>query len=201
VSLILDALRKLERDRGQPEPSVVVVGHVPWRDTFESRRPLVLAGSLLAVALVVATAVWLARRTAPEKASAGSSLTAERPALPTPAPVTSAAAAPTQAARPLAADAERAPAAHRLDLPEGSSSPAASRAPEAPVPDAEPASRPSAGDRLQLMAISERDGQPVAIISDHLVHVGDSFDGVTVLRIGTTEVEVEDRGRRRVLKF
>jgi hypothetical protein len=51
------------------------------------------------------------------------------------------------------------------------------------------------------MAISERDGQPVAIISDRLVREGDSFDGVKVLRIGTTEVEVDDRGQRRVLKF
>jgi hypothetical protein len=57
-----------------------------------------------------------------------------------------------------------------------------------------------AGD-LQLMAISQRDGQPIAIIGDRLVHEGDSFDGFKVLRIGESEVELEVRGRRRVLRF
>ena len=51
------------------------------------------------------------------------------------------------------------------------------------------------------MAISQRDGQPIAIINDHLVRQGDSFGDVKVLRIGEAEVEVEVRGHRRVLRF
>jgi hypothetical protein len=54
---------------------------------------------------------------------------------------------------------------------------------------------------LRLQAIAERDGHPVALINDRLVREGDSFDGVTVLRIGVAEVEIEVRGQRRVLRF
>jgi hypothetical protein len=72
------------------------------------------------------------------------------------------------------------------------------------VPPAAPALReaaPPAGDELRLNAISERDGRPMALINDRLVFEGDSFDGVKILRIGGAEVEVEVRGRRRVLRF
>jgi hypothetical protein len=41
----------------------------------------------------------------------------------------------------------------------------------------------------------------VALINDRLLFEGDSFDGVKVLRIGQAEVEVEVRGKRRVLTF
>jgi hypothetical protein len=70
-------------------------------------------------------------------------------------------------------------------------------APAEPPPSA---SAPAAGD-LRLNAISQRDGRPVALINDRLVFEGDGFDGVKVLRIGEAEVEVEVRGRRRVLRF
>ena len=53
----------------------------------------------------------------------------------------------------------------------------------APPPRSEP----------QLNAISQQDGQPVAVIDGRLVREGDSVDGVRVLRIGETEVEVEVR--------
>jgi hypothetical protein len=56
-------------------------------------------------------------------------------------------------------------------------------------------------DELRLNAISQRDGRPVALINDRLVFEGDAFDGVKILRIGEAEVEVEERGRRRVLRF
>jgi hypothetical protein len=52
-----------------------------------------------------------------------------------------------------------------------------------------------------LQAISQRDGQPVALLSDRLVREGDSFDGIRVLRIGDEEVEVEVDGERRVIRF
>jgi len=54
---------------------------------------------------------------------------------------------------------------------------------------------------LRLAAISERDGQPVALVNDRLVREGDSFDGVLIVRIGEAEVEVEFRGVRHVLRF
>ena len=57
-----------------------------------------------------------------------------------------------------------------------------------------PRPTPSKAGELRLNAISERDGQPVAIVNDRLVREGDSFDGVRVLRIGEAEVEVEVGG-------
>jgi hypothetical protein len=41
----------------------------------------------------------------------------------------------------------------------------------------------------------------VALINDRLVFEGDGFDDVKVLRIGETEVEVEVRGVKRILRF
>jgi hypothetical protein len=77
---------------------------------------------------------------------------------------------------------------------EAASAPAASAEPEAARPAA-----PAGG--LRLTAISQRDGRPVALINDRLVFEGDSFDGITVIRIGDAEVEVEVKGRRSVLRF
>jgi hypothetical protein len=61
------------------------------------------------------------------------------------------------------------------------------------------AATPDPGPRLQ--AISERDGQPIAIINDHLVRVGDEVDGIRVIAIRVDEVDVEVRGRRTTLRF
>jgi hypothetical protein len=80
------------------------------------------------------------------------------------------------------------PATERLSV-----APAAAGTGEAP-----PAAQPG---ELRLTAISRRDGRPVALINDRLVFEGDSFEGVRILRIGETEVEVEVRGERRVLRF
>lgn len=70
--------------------------------------------------------------------------------------------------------------------------------PSAPVKPRATA-QPEAG--LQLQAIGERDGRPVAVISSRLVREGDHYDGVTIVRIGADEVEVEVQGRRRTLRF
>jgi hypothetical protein len=205
VSLILDALRKLERDRDRADPGVVVVGPVRWHGVEGSRRVPFLAGAIVAVCVLAGAALLLARRS-PSPASPASTATATdalgsaEPAAPAgrpaPAPANAAPAAP--ASRPALGPA---PASRRLAVPETTvpGSPAGPLTATAEEPRVGPA--PATPERLQLMAISERDGQPVAIISDHLVREGDSFDGVKVLRIGATEVEVDDRGRRRVLKF
>jgi hypothetical protein len=59
--------------------------------------------------------------------------------------------------------------------------------------------QPEAG--LQLQAIGERDGRPVAVIGGRLVREGDHYDGVTIVRIGADEVEIEVQGQRRTLRF
>jgi hypothetical protein len=94
------------------------------------------------------------------------------------------------------------PPPRRLEVPtHASPEPATGAAPgaeDAPPPAGEPRTPP---DDIRLSAISEKDGRPVALINDHLVFEGDSVDGVKILRIGEAEVEVEVRGRRRVLRF
>jgi hypothetical protein len=80
--------------------------------------------------------------------------------------------------------------------------PSRSEAEAGPAQAESPArSRSSTDTPLQLQAITEQDGHPVAMVNGRLVKEGDSFDGVKILRIQPTEVEVEVQGRRRVLRF
>jgi len=203
MSLILDALRKLERDRDARAPGILVVGSVPWGETSRARRVALVGIAAAALALAVAVGWFLRPAAAPPGAEpqlpASVPTLAARPA-PTPAP---ASATPPrswapQAVLPSASTSE--PAAS--DVPQPSAEPAVERISVAPVaPDAQqpaPAPRP---DDLRLTAISRRDGRPVALINDRLVFEGDSFEGVRVIRIGEAEVEVEVRGERRVLRF
>jgi hypothetical protein len=227
VSLILDALRKLERERdpNQP-PGVLVVGSVPWGETSRRRRVAIAAGIAAVLALAV-LAGWMLR-----------------PALKAPAAATPSATPPVLESRPsssplassmpdlpnAAAPSEQPPPPIRLSKPPSSAamrgaqapsptpSPtdaASEPAPEAerqPVPTRESISvspgvegeaappAPPPGE-LRLNAVSRRDGRPVALINDRLVFEGDSFDGVRVIRIGEAEVEVEVKGQRQVLRF
>lgn len=182
MSLILDALKKLEREKDAREPNVLVVGSVAWGARGRSRRPLVVA--LLGTALVALVAFALWPRERPDRPA-----TAPSPAVPTPAPP-AVREAPSPKS-PAPSTAEPAPEPRLLSVPP--SGPAAAEAPP-------PAPAPAADD-LRLNAISQRDGKPVALINDRLVFEGDGFDGVKVLRIGEAEVEVEVRGRRQVLRF
>jgi hypothetical protein len=208
VSLILDALRKLERDKDRPDPSVVVVGSVPWQGVADSRRVPFAAGAIVAVCVLAGAALLLARRSpAPAPAAAPPPGATAPAALASPAyAAPGGPAAPARPLPPAVAPASRpalgpVPASRRLAVP-GTAAGGTAAAPLAAAADeARVAPGPATSERLQLMAISQRDGQPVAIISDRLVREGDSFDGVKVLRIGATEVEVDDRGQRRVLKF
>lgn len=202
MSLILDALKKLERDKRAREPNVLVVGSVPWGTRARSRLPLVVA--LLGAALaLVAFALWPRDRAA------------RPPATPSPAAIPSPPAPPTQGVSGVAPRATAAPTAVAAPVPRRQSVPSAESgavddrpAETTEGPDEAPATVPapprrgaSGTDELRLNAISQRDGRPVALINDRLVFEGDGFDDVKVLRIGETEVEVEVRGVRRILRF
>lgn len=53
-----------------------------------------------------------------------------------------------------------------------------------------------------LQAISERDGQPIAIINDQLVRAGDRLAGMRVMKIGTEAVEILlDSGAKDLVRF
>jgi len=216
MSLILDALRKLERDKQPRDPGVVVVGGVPWggRDPAHRGRSLVVGGLL--VAATVAGSAWLWSRAhvpAPSGAVRGpAGAPPEAAAAPPDAPATPAdtpdlapprteapaaivpSAGPAPAAR--APTTDEPPAARPVDLPVSGETAASAAEPARETAPSRPSPR-----RLVLTAISERDGRPVALLNDHLVHEGDSFDGVRVLRIRPTEVEVEVDGKTQVVGF
>ena len=193
MSLILDALKKLERERDSREPGVLVVGSVPWGESRRSRRPLAFASLALAA---LAFAGWWWWRPTPHPTV---SVPASAPTAPAPSPVVpSSPVAPAAAETRARTSSAPAPPARRLAVPT-LHEPARPPAPDEGAPAAA-VTRP-APDDLRLNAITRRDGRPVALINERLVFEGDSFDGVKILHIGEAEVEVEIRGRRRVLRF
>jgi hypothetical protein len=189
VSLVLEALKKLDREKGRDERGFVVMAAAPWPTRAARRWP---AWAALGVATAGAIVAVMALRTSapPPPPKAAPAVAAARPE---PAPAVE--AAPPAAARPTTAAPARATppreSAPRAAEP-ARAAVAASRAVVAAAP-------PDPGPRLQ--AISERDGQPIAIINDHLVRVGDEVDGMRVLAIRIDEVDVEVRGRRTTLHF
>jgi len=192
LSLILEALKKLDREKQAPDRGLLVVGPASWPSRRGGRATAAmsaLVGGVLAIAGMGAV-LWLYGKRSP---------TADAPppapaAAHTPAPVL---APPTSERPPVATG--RAPAT----APSPAGSPARASAPvpgELPPARAAKAASPAA-DRFQLQAISAQDGHPVAVLNDRLVREGDLFDGVRVVRIGADEVEIEVAGRRRLVKF
>lgn len=171
MSLILEALRKLERERPAPDRGVVVMTAA---GLLAERRPVpgwlwlaagVAAGLGMAVAIV-------ALRRYPDAGPPPHASTA-RPAASVALPV-----APSPSAWP-------------------SASPSATARPQLSTL---PAPSPSA-PALVLQAITIQDGRPVALINDRLLREGDEIAGLRVLRIGDAEVEVEANGVRTILRF
>lgn len=267
MSLILEALRKLDREKQTPERGLVVTGASDWA------RPEQRRGARLALVLVAGLALgagaWLWRgrtphapatpagdaapaghapggapepdsllltRRLPADASmpAGSGTTSAAPAaggtagdatlggeaglraprVPTgtahddarrgsPTPVASQPSGVALAETPGSGDAQP---ATRGDDTGTSGRPESAAADPARGPAATPApavaDQPAApGDEVVLQAVTERDGQPLAIVNGRLVREGDSFDGIRILRIHPSEIEVEVRGRRRTIGF
>jgi hypothetical protein len=194
MSLILDALRKLDRDRANPERGFAVLGAQAWRAEGGRRRSLAALGlGIAGVAVVTGAAAWLwvrpggrsgvlrdleaETRVPTDRAASPSSPRLESP--PSPAP---SAAARSEVAPPTPAGLPR-PAAE-----------ATPRARDEPRSEVSPR-------RFVLTAIGARDGVLVAVLDDRLVRVGDEFDGVRIVRIGAAEVELEVGGVRRIVGF
>lgn len=187
MSLIFEALRKLEREKQAPERGILVVGPSTWAGGGATRVRLglvaVVALGLVGLGVLIGT---LLRRPAPPAAA---------PA--TPAPGAAAAALGTAPIAP----AEAPPALGTAAAPPRPPV----RPAGAPTPGAAPTATPPppGGQHLTLQAVTEQDGIPVALINDRLLREGDAFDGVKVLRIapGEVEVEIEATGERRMLRF
>ena len=183
MSLILEALKKVERERATPEQrGVLVLGPAAWAP---SRSNLAWVLGMMAAAAVAGGAVYVLTR--------------------------SEASAVREMPRPEARGVQGpAPAgvADRTGVPPAATGwgpPAANVPPRTPPAAADPAQASSGavppGPVLLLHAISVQDGAPIAVVNERVVREGDSFDGVRILRIGAAEVEVEVAGTRRTLRF
>ena len=212
MSLILEALRKLEREKRSSEPGFLVLGPTSWPSATRGARGAVLA--LIVSLALLATALGVVAWRNASRATSENRLAA---AVPAPPPVADAPAAAAVAVTPVPTArgvVPLAPASPPLQIPVATPTPAsptvtAERAPTAhvsepaiPTASEMPAPSPAAPQpRFRLQAISVRDGKPVAVLNDRMVYEGESFDGVSVVRIGEAEVELEIDGRRVVVGF
>jgi len=190
MSLILEALRKLERDKPAPDRGVVVMtaAGLARDQRAPSSWAWLLAGVVAGLALAATAAVWLRPGAPPRPAPEAAAPVAS--ALPTQETVTGTRApqatlAPRRPPVPARASAAPAP-------PPPAAAPGA-----APEADAPRAIRPA----LVLQAITVQEGRPVALINDRVLRVGDEVEGVRIVRIGEDEVEVEANGVRTLLRF
>ena len=201
MSLILEALKKLEREKQTPDRGFLVMAQVPWAGEGRRGKLLLVGGAVVALVVVGLAVRWLvAGRSSP----APTAVATVPPGTLPPPPLQAAAPAEVVVPRPLryAPPPPRpAPAAPSAARP--AAAPATSKsevsAPPALQPSAAPA--PAGPAPLRLEAISQQDGVAVAVINGELVREGDHVSGALVVRIGTQEVELEIDGRRSVLRF
>jgi hypothetical protein len=195
VSLILEALKKLEREKQSPDRGgFLVLGPTSWPSAArEGRRVALVVAGLCG--LVAGALYWQSRErgAAPPSTAGTRSPASGAPAAPTTSPGAS-------TSRPQVL--ETMPDSVRVDepaiVPERAT---AGRRPASEASGPTPAPAASVAPRFQLQAVSRRDGRAVAVLNDRLVYEGDSFDGATVIRIGEAEIELEIAGRRVVLGF
>jgi hypothetical protein len=206
VSLILEALKKLEREKQAPDRGFLVMAQVPWAGEGRRGKALLMGGVLVAVVAVGLLARWLVRSPASPAAIEAAAAPSVAPAAPTIEPL------PTSPPLRTAGPAEVVPPPTRYVPPAPKAAfPASPRAAEptsvsprvVPPPPLAERAKPAAESpaALRLEAISEQDGVAVAVINGQLVREGDHIGGALVVRIGVQEVELEADGRRSVLKF
>ena len=172
MSLILEALKKVERERTAPEQrGFLVLGPAAWAPARSNAGWIV---GVIAAAALAGGAVYMLTR--PDAVPAPPVLAVAPPATEAMTPDSGSGAAAWQPPPMVPRARANAPAA----------------VPRTPV-----ASAPA----LVLHAISEQDGVPVAVINDQVVREGQSVGGVRVVRIGASEVEIEAGGVRRTLRF
>jgi len=209
VSLILEALKKLEREKAAPERGFLVVAQAPWAGGG-SRKAWLAAGGVLLVA-VLGVALWKLRAApTPPTPRAAASVPAPAPSATVLAPIPAAPVLqPAPSASP-AIEARRATpppeaASGRLVPPVAAAPRTPVSAPPALAPPATPAAAAPAAspapESFRLEAVSEQDGVAVAIINGELVHEGDHLNGALVVRISPQEVELDVNGQRRRLTF
>ncbi|MEO8362189.1 MAG: hypothetical protein ABI672_19335 [Vicinamibacteria bacterium] len=183
MSVVLDALRRVERPESQPGAVGVTVSSLRPERRRSNLRFLffgVIAGGLLVFVFGMrskdAGSQLIPAVTAPDRRTAEVAGRAEVKAWPKPVSPSS-----TSRLSPRTVTA----------VPRAATPSAAAHEVAQALPPA-----------FLLQAISERDGHPVAIINDVLVKEGDSMVGVRVLRIGAETVELLlANGKRAVVRF
>jgi MSHA biogenesis protein MshK len=222
VSLVLEALKKLDREKGRDERGFVVMAAAPWPARAAARWPM-WAALGVAAASMAAVLVLRADRPAPAPPAslvpaetavpAGTHAIAAPPPLPAVASVRT--TAPETADRPAAASrrslavtappaaaaAAAAPGSVLQPFPAPAVAADTAVAAATTVAPAAASTAPPAEPVLRLQAISARDGQPIAIVNGRLLRVGDEVDGARILAIRGTEVDVDVHGRRTTLRF
>ena len=202
MSLILEALRKLDRDKASPEarPTVVMMAPLPWGGTpAGSRRRVALVAAVAVFATIVVAAGFVVFFGLPGSTSPKPQATAVPAALSPPSPSSTTAADQERSQSASAADRQRT----EEDLPRAIELPP--RPPIAvapPVIEPSPTPQPSSPPpRFALSAIGERDGHPIAMINDQIVRVGDRIAGAEVTHIGPTSVDLLLDGQPIHLSF
>ena len=188
MSLILEALKKVERERATPEQrGFLVLGPTAWAP---SRSNLAWVLGMIAAAAVAGGAVYAA-----DAASGAAPCTRCRGRTSAP---------PQRSGRGTAADAP--PAARRRGRgpPPDSYAPAPAARRHRPRPRAPP--RPGRPRRRPVRRSSSTPSASRTASRSRWSTIAwcakaTRFDGVRILRIGAAEVEVEVAGARRTLRF
>jgi hypothetical protein len=195
MSLVLDALRRVEKSDGGPGSVGVSVG------SYRSRR-LSRASMLLPLLLGAGTAaafLYPFGRSSDKPAVNGSANQSQPPSSVVPpnvAPVAARSVSSPQLPTPEPPVASATIAANRTPRVESVSTTAkAKRSPAGSVAAAGP-------QTLVLQATSEREGRPIAMVSDQLVREGDTIGGARIVKIGAESIDVLfESGRREVVRF
>ena len=180
MSLILEALKKLEREKPGPERGVVVLASAARATGRASRPSHVVPVAAAVTVLLTGTVGWWALSRPPVAPATA--------VLPAPVMAAETAPPPIELTAPPAVGVSRSSSPRVLAPVDRPLAPAAT-----PAPVKLPA--------FVLSAIGSRDGHAVAVINDEVVQVGDLVKGARVVEIGTAHVEIEIDGERRRLVF
>ena len=225
MSLINDALKRAATDKSRdaqssaPVPPMQPVEAPPARGT----SPLLLGGVLLLGigAIGIAAALWFGGRAGTQPASTSANQTTapangigitENPAT---APASTSTSVPALTTLPTQTSEPVAPAISKAQNPPATTGPATKTPPPnvvksaAPVPATSapaiavtksPSATPTAAPKpVRLQSIFYRLRGPSVIINGKTLRVGDSFDGITVVSIQRTSVEITQNGKYRTL--
>ncbi|MCU0241415.1 MAG: hypothetical protein MUF51_03215 [Vicinamibacteria bacterium] len=191
MSLILEALKKIEREKEQPRGGTLVVAPATWAaPPRRSRAPIAFLLVVATLAFIALAGLVLRMTDTRTRHSPTASPLAQPAAVVTPHAVGSTA--------PRLLDDQTTPAIPPAPTPERASLPLSVIQ---PTPKVRTKPSNAVTPRYRLNAISQQDGHPIALLNDRVVREGDVFDGARVVKIGETTVALEVDGQTLVVGF